>query len=249
MEKEEQERSLYQRFVAATDNPSFNLTALVWGLFLAMVWATVRNDVYLLAKAGEIIALALGKLLIQRQIRWFFRGLLATAPAIPVAVYTTTPIFWRKFLPVGSEEFFETLLLGCLCGLPVFCLAVWGLRRKSGPEQALNPDPAWFKRLNQIFKWALAGMVLSFHLANPPLIIAGILVFLVGIICLAKVRLNLTIKHVGNFLIIVGGATVIIALLLIPLGIAHVSGGEAAMAVIPGAILALLGFLLRTSRK
>ena len=132
---------------------------------------------------------------------------------------------------------------------PMYLLiAIWGLRRPEKIEPP-KPDPRWIKGLNHLFKWTLAGMLFSFHIANPPMIILGILVFLGGMICLATVRLHLTLHHVGNLLILVGGGTVVIAILLIPLGIAHVNGGEAAMAVIPGVALAILGFFLRLGRS
>lgn len=247
MDQQPQTHRWYKNLPAISDHPFITAAFLAWGLFVAIVWATARDDVYLIAKAGEIVALALGKFLIERQIKWFFGGLLATGLALPVALYTTTPIFWGSFLPILSGEFFEVVGLGGLCGLPLLLISIWGLRRPQKIEPP-KPDPRWIKGLNHLFKWTLAGMLFSFHIANPPLIILGILVFLGGMICLATVRLHLTLHHVGNLLILVGGGTVVIAILLIPLGIAHVDGAEAAMAVIPGVILAILGFFLRVSR-
>lgn len=245
MEIENQNQPVYKRILGVADHPLFNLGTLIWGLFLAIVWATRNNDVYLLAKAGEVVALALGKMLIQRQLSWFFRGLLLTGIAIPVALYTTTPIFWHRYLSPGSEEFIQIVFLGVLCSLPLVFVALWGMRKKAVQSAPDRSDPGWVKVLNLTFKLALAVMLLSFHHANPPLIILGILVFLGGMIALSVVRLRLTLRHVGNFLVIVGGAVAIIAVLLVPLGIAHVSPGEAALAVVPGVILAALGFFIR----
>ncbi|MDF1755263.1 MAG: hypothetical protein P1U89_20910 [Verrucomicrobiales bacterium] len=244
MEKESV--SGFERLKAIWNHPLINVGFLVWGLFVGIVWATVRDDVYLIAKAGEIIALALGRFLIRRETRMFFTGILATSLAIPIALYTTSPIFFRERLPIVSQESFELFGLGILCGLPLFFIGIWGLRWRRLPTETDREDPAWVSKLNHIFKWALLGMVLSFHIANPFLIIAGILIFLGGMICLAKVRLSLTLRHVGNFLLIVGIGTVVVSLLLIPVGIAHVSGAEAALAVVPGVILAFLGVAIRS---
>ena len=249
MEANPDERLWYQKIFAIGDHPFLNVGFLAWGLFVAIVWATVRDDVYLIAKAGEIVALALGRLLIQHQLRYFFGGLLATSLALPIALYTTTPIFWHEFLPIRSQEFLQTILLGGLCGLPLFFIGFWWLRKRASSSVPSKPDPQWIKGLNQLFKWTLAGMFFSFHLASPPLIIAGILIFLAGMIALATVRLSLTTYHVGNLLLMVGIGTIVIAFLLIPLGIAHVNGGEAAMAAIPGFGLAVLGLILRAGRS
>ncbi|MCB9795726.1 MAG: hypothetical protein H6741_23780 [Alphaproteobacteria bacterium] len=220
--------------------------AMLWaGALIGGVYATWAGDELHIVTGAEIALMALLRLAIKDQMRWFFVGLATLAALMPVVAVTTAPLFYfgdlnlDAVLETGGVALGPALLLGGF--------AAWGARHARPPSP--EPPPNWVRHVERGLGWAVVLMALAlgsgqWGLPTVAATLLGALGAFAGLVALLWLRLKLTRRGVGAVLLAVGAFVVAGGALLVATQGGRVSVGEASLAMVPGAALALLGLVV-----
>ncbi len=230
-------------------HPLITFTLLCLGLFTAMVLAPRSGQELKIAQGGEIVLLALGRFLLRRQLTPFMWSLLLVATCLPLIAGFSAPLYYYRDAGFLSRPFWELLSISLAIALPLFGLALWGIRRTKQPRPHAMEDPRWLSWLGWIFEGAIWLIIFTLgegEWSNAAVAGVGLgaLVFLAGMLVLLTYRLSLGLKGVGILMIILGAVICLFCAILITTQGNRV--GEAAIGFLPGGLLIIIGFIMRT---
>jgi len=226
----------------------FGWVAFGYGLYATAVEPTLTHDDAQIAVGAEAVLLAVLSFLWARQRRSLGWALVLSGLAAPVAMYATAPLYWdpRDVTLFDSEAFWTTVGVGSAAGIPLIALGVYTLVR-ARPAPA-RPDPVWFTPVRWILQAGLIIIVIAFRRGDwangVPLVYAGGAIALLALIIALPRRIAIRRRGIGLLLLFLGlGAIVVIVVAGAAVG-GNMSGEEAAVGLLPAAVVAGLGLLL-----
>lgn len=230
-------------------HPLITFTLLCLGLFTALVLAPRMGQELKIAQGGEIVLLALGRFLLRRQLTAFMWSLLLVALCLPLIAGFSAPLYYYQDAGVFSGPFWELSGIGLALALPLMGLALWGIRRAGRPHPVPPPEPRWLSWLGWVFEGSIWLIIFTLGEGEwSDLAVAsvglGAMVFLAGMLVLLTYRLSLGLRGVGILMIILGAVTCAFCGILLATQGNRVS--EAAIGFLPGGLLIINGFVLRT---
>ncbi|MCB9742194.1 MAG: hypothetical protein H6741_18510 [Alphaproteobacteria bacterium] len=223
-------------------HPAMDYLMLWVGMAVGGLYSTWSGDELHIVTGAEIALMALLRFAMRDRMRWFFIGLGTVAAMLPLLAISTGPLFY-----LGGLRLDVALELAGVAALPALGLgafAAWGARHAKPPSP--EPPPAWVGTVERAMGLAVLLMAVSlgsgqWGLATVTATILGAVGAFVGLLALLWLRLSLSPRGVGAVLVAVGGFVMGGAALLVATQGGRVSPGEAALAAVPGALLALVG--------
>lgn len=215
------------------------LDLLLWGtgVLVAALLAPLTGDELRIVTGIELALLALVRLALKQEMRWFWSLVIATGVAMPFMALGSVPLFYGGGLT--WESGMATGGLACGPGLSTVAAGVLGLRLPYEPVE----DPGWLRAIDTLMHLAIAVAALTFMVgvyAPGPVILAGGLLT-VGLVVVLKQRMRWTRRGVGLALAWVGNTVAATAALLWVTSTGHVSQGEALVAIAPAGLIGLVG--------
>lgn len=226
----------------------FGWVSFGYGLYATAVEPTLTHDDTQIAVGAEAVLLAVLSFLWARQRRSLGIALVLSGLAAPVAMYATAPLYWnpRDVTLFDSEAFWTTVGVGSAAGIPLIALGLYTLfRARSAVER---PDPAWFTPVRWVLQAGLLLIVIAFRGGSwdegVPLVYAGAAIALVALVIALPRRIAVRRRGIGMLLLFLGlGGGVVVLVAGAAVG-GHMSSDEAAVGLIPAAVVAGLGLLL-----
>ncbi|BBM86624.1 hypothetical protein [Candidatus Uabimicrobium amorphum] len=229
--------------VKAYESPFVSVLILLAGMAVATVVVPLYREEMDIVRAGEIVALALIRFLIYQQPKCFFYSLIFTGCMLPVASACSCPIFYYRW---ELEGMLEMAGIALLPGIIFIFFGYKGLKR-------LQTIPLTAKKDNEFLRIITEGAIILIAItfsmgvwneATVVIITGASLVILVGVFSLLIPQLHLTAKMLGKILAFLGCSVVILCILLVATQGGRVDISEALVGIIPGAVVAGIGFLL-----
>ena len=225
--------------------------SLGYGIYTAAITSVTEDDDVQIAVGVAAILVALATFLWAGNPRSLGGALILVGLAAPVIGYSTATLFWYDVQPFVSEAFWTNMIGGAVVGVPLIALGAYILLRSRPP--ATHPDPWWYTPL----RWALQGglmvIVLAFQAgdwdAGIPLVYAGGALALLALVIALPRRVAVTRRGIGRLLLFLGLCAAAVIGVASASGGGNVSGDEAAVGLVPAAVVAIVGLLLAMSSR
>ena len=235
--------------------PWFDLLFVGIGVGLGCFWANYTLDDIYIAAGGELILLACGNMLVNRQISVLSKTLLALGVLIPFISAFLAPLYYEKSRWFLSNGFWAMFGLGLIPGIVVFFLGIFlftELDKKS--RKIPSKDPTWIKFIGILMRIGtfvtISTMAVGeWNIFTMSSVYAGIFLFLLAVVLTIPYRFESRWRAAGYALLFLGVSAFLVTLLVWWKGEGRVSFDEALAGFIPGLIVAIAGVFLSRNGK
>jgi hypothetical protein len=219
---------------------------LAYGLFAAAVESVWDRDEMQIALGAESVLLALVGFLWAGERRALGWALITSGIAAPLVLYGSARLYWDDVDFFASDVILPAIALGGAIGVPLIAIGVFTLRRaRSAPPR---PDPWWFRPLRWAIQGGLLIVILAFRQGSwdggIPLVYLGGALALTSLLVALPRRFAVTRRGVGTLLLVLGLAALLVIGVAAGLVGSHMSGDEAAVGLVPAALVAAIGAVL-----
>ena len=228
---------------------AFDLALIATGAAVVAVLAPATGSLVRIATGFELMLAGLLRLAIKGQMRSFWGSLIACGVVAPLLAIGSSPIF----SPGGITAQTALSYGGVAAPFGLALIVAGGLGWRLTPQHPAA-DPPWVGRADKVMHAALTlgAMGLVFAGWGPVsigLVMGCALLLAIGLAAVVALRMRMDRAGLGGILAVIGATTAGMAAWLALTQEGRVSGGEAALGLIPGLGLLAVGVLLALSGR